>query len=134
MKTAFLECSGSHDQESDPEIPDTNPTRFQQSLRRSDGASLVINKVSEDVEQIKEQIRHLSADIVNIDEEALKKDPARGHVFMESLHKKTLQSTENLMKELLTLDALVGANRDQRKQQVLAIQNLLAGTLPSFFH
>lgn len=97
------------------------------TLRSSNSVLLKINKIENDVDLLKKDIIQLGHDIDALDVAALKNDPTSGLKSVEALNKKALIYSEELMKELLSLDEVVVSQeqRPRRKAQVNAINALL---------
>jgi len=89
-----------------------------------DSGIIKIEKVKEDVENLRPRIQHLTE---KLDTLSLSSDPVQGKKEVEQLQKKCVECTEFLMRDLLSLDAIVASQsaKPLRKEQVQIIQSML---------
>jgi HSP20 family molecular chaperone IbpA len=87
-----------------------------------------INQVADDVSLLRGKVQHLSEVAEKLDLSELAKDPKEGSKALKDLQKRCLEYTEHLMKNLLSLDEIIGSTstRSQKKQQINTIQGLMA--------
>lgn len=102
-----------------------NPLSASMELKKSKDIAH-IKVVAEDVDHLKSEIKNLHdvADKLDVDHLS----PPEGRNLVEKLQKKCLQYTNDLMKDLLALDQIIGAAQDVRplrKQQVNVIQQMM---------
>eukprot|EP01103_Thecamoeba_quadrilineata_P012622 TRINITY_DN32_c0_g1_i1.p1 TRINITY_DN32_c0_g1~~TRINITY_DN32_c0_g1_i1.p1 ORF type:complete len:685 (-),score=244.98 TRINITY_DN32_c0_g1_i1:50-2077(-) len=87
-----------------------------------------INQVADDVSLMRGKVQHLAEVAERLDLAELAKNPREGTRAVNDLQKKCLQYTEHLMKNLLSLDEIIGSTtaRTQKKQQINTIQELMS--------
>jgi hypothetical protein len=92
----------------------------EETLPAPDSSLLKINVVAEDVNNLKTEIKSLedAAEKLNLHE--LVHNPLEGKTVVQQLHRKCIQYSEFLMKDLLTLDQITTSQvtRPLRKAQV----------------
>jgi HSP20 family protein len=126
--------SDSEGASSDPSVssaPAAPPTIEQAALPEAQPSEepgmLKIKRVADDVATLSTDVKNLTMESQGLTFENLVTEPASGTKKVEALQKKCLFLSNELMKELLALDDVVGSQvtRPARKQQVLRIQETM---------
>jgi HSP20 family protein len=127
-------ASDSEGTSSDPSVssaPAAPPTIEQDALPEAQPTDepglLKIKRVADDVSTLSTDVKNLTMESQGLTFENLVIEPVSGAKKVEALQKKCLFLSNELMKELLALDDVVGSQvtRPARKQQVLRIQETL---------
>jgi len=107
------------EEETDEEQPDT--------VTRQDSCLLKINTISNEMTALKPKVEDIEKEVSALTEQELSKDPLKGMEKVESLEKPARALSEQLMRALLSLDALSASEetRPLRRNQVIEVQQLL---------
>jgi HSP20 family protein len=132
--TAVGHGSDSEGASSDPSVssaPVAPPTIEQAALPEAQPSEepgmLKVKRVADDVATLSTDVKNLTMESQGLTFENLVTEPVSGAKKVEALQKKCLFLSNELMKELLVLDDVVGSQvtRPARKQQVLRIQETM---------
>lgn len=118
------------------EVVDEESEQRRRIEQEREKAMLKIKNVADSVTRLSDQIEGFTSEATGLDMEELQKEPESAEKMLSKLQKQCLFYSENLMKDLLSLDAistgtLPGSEeaseevRPLRKQQVKEIQGLL---------
>lgn len=85
---------------------------------------LEIEKISKDANLVQDKVKNLLTATEHLDVDELKADPVEGDKIVSRLHKRALQYSEDLMKDLLSLDEIQTSQstRPARKAEVVHVQ------------
>ena len=103
-----------------------DPPAEQAETEESQKFKVEIDKLDADVTKRREDVQSLLESTQSLGTVA--EDPAAAEKMVEKLQQRCLESSEYLMRDMLSLDELVAATPDQRakrKQQIVAIQDIL---------
>eukprot|EP00668_Euglena_longa_P005499 GGOE01006488.1.p1 GENE.GGOE01006488.1~~GGOE01006488.1.p1 ORF type:complete len:723 (-),score=195.98 GGOE01006488.1:251-2389(-) len=104
-------------------MAEESPEVIEAPSPESEVFKITIGKLHQDVAKRREDVR----DLVEASQ-ALPDDPNVSRQLLEKLQKRCLESSEHLMRDMLTLDSLVASTLDEkakRKEQILQIQDIL---------